>query len=138
MKQNTKVTRAGGLPQLLRSQDVPLLGQRRSAGVVALAAQGDDHETRISAKDLKGAVSLLNRITDMPQEPWTKDSTFGNMTANIGNYYLSGAYGGWQVERMVNGGGGSSTPLETGYVSKRECYNAVHAFIRGFETATND
>ena len=91
---------------------------------------------RITMRDLEGAVSLLNKLTDQPATPWSKDGN-GKMEANIGNYHLSGAYGGWQVHRMVGEGGGVTTPLQTGYVSKREVYNAIHAFIRGFETASS-
>jgi hypothetical protein len=57
----------------------------------------------------------------------------GKPVAQIGNYHLEYAYGGAQLVRMHNLGGGVSAPLMRGHVSKRECYEGIYAFIRGIE-----
>lgn len=48
---------------------------------------------RIRLADLEFLVERINIITGNNTESYTKDEN-GKYTANIGNYYLSGAYGG--------------------------------------------
>ena len=88
---------------------------------------------RITEKDLEGTVEYLNRLTDSPSTPYTR--TGDKLQANIGNYHLSHAYGGVKLHRMVNEGGGVREPISTGYTTKRDLYNQMHAFIRGLESA---
>ena len=68
-------------------------------------------------------------------EPYTKTWEVPNQkyTANIGNYHLSGAYGGYALHRMDTDGGGITDVLRVGHVSKRELYNSMQAFIRGID-----
>lgn len=86
---------------------------------------------RITIKHLEGLVNRLNALTNSPQTPYTRLD--GGVTANIGNYHLSGAYGGYALQRMENESGGVSCPLYTGHISKRELYNLLNAFVRGIE-----
>jgi hypothetical protein len=88
---------------------------------------------RITDKDLQGTVDYLNRLTDSPDTPYTRIDD--KLHANIGNYHLSHAYGGVKLHRMVNEGGGVREPISTGYTTKRDLYNQMHAFIRGLESA---
>lgn len=73
-------------------------------------------------KDLEGLVNRLNVITGNNPK----------MRA-VGTYLLDGAYGGWKLAQTVNEGGGERNVLSIGYVSKKECYYAIHAYIRGIE-----
>jgi hypothetical protein len=86
---------------------------------------------RITEKNLKSLVDTINHITNSPTEQYTQ--TEGGYRANVGNYHLSFAYGGVTLHRMVNDGGGVTTPLGGGYFSKRELYFKMHAFINGIE-----
>ncbi len=86
---------------------------------------------RITDKQLESLVAEINRLTNSPMTPWTR--TESGMRANIGNYHLSGAYGGVCLHRMHNESGGVTTPLVSGHVPKRELYNAMHAFIDGLQ-----
>jgi len=88
---------------------------------------------RITDKDLEGTVSYLNRLTNSPLTPYTRIGD--KLTANIDNYHLSYAYGGVKLHRMVNEGGGVREPISTGYTTKRDLYNQIHAFIRGIEVS---
>lgn len=88
---------------------------------------------RVKMKDLEAAVRRLNRLTESPEVPWTHET--GKLTANIGNYHLSGAYGGWTLHRLDTAGGGVTEPLRCGYVSKRELLTLIHAFINGIESS---
>ena len=83
---------------------------------------------RITETHLQAKIDRLNRITGSPAEPYT------NGKANVGNYHLSHAYGGVCLHRMHNSGGGVSSPLSTGHVSKRELAGLLSAFIAGIES----
>ena len=89
---------------------------------------------KITMRDLEGAVSTLNRITGQAPEPYTKTDA-GDYAANVGNYHLDGAYGGWQLCRMENDSGGMRDVLSSGHVPKRELYSLTWAFIKGIEAA---
>ena len=71
-------------------------------------------------------------ITNSPAEPWTKQPDEA-LKSNPGNYCLSGAYGGWKLERICNDGGGV-TDITSGYVPKRELYNQIQAYIAGIQS----
>jgi hypothetical protein len=47
-----------------------------------------------------------------------------------GSYILAGAYGGWQLQRIVDTNG-STTAIFAGYRSKRELLELIHAFRAG-------
>jgi len=77
--------------------------------------------TRITVTDLRAAVDLLNR---------TANATPGA----IGSYVLSGAYGGWQLQRLGNASGGIAA-ITSGYIPARELLERIHAFRYGYELA---
>ena len=87
---------------------------------------------RITDKQLQALVDRLNEITGSPKESWTRGAN-KKLRANIGNYYISGAYGGVCLHRMMNDGGGVTTPLTYGHVPKRELFNQLRAYIAGLE-----
>ena len=91
---------------------------------------------RITKSDLEGRVDYLNELTGMPSEPYGPRTKDNNCNPQAGNYHLSWAYGGVQLERMsmTKGCSGVDVPLSTGYCSKRECYNAINSFITGVKT----
>jgi len=80
---------------------------------------------RVTDSQLQVVVDRINRITGSPMTPYTDGKI------NIGNYHLSGAYGGVCLHRMHNQGGGVSSPLSTGHIPKRELLNLMHAYIQG-------
>jgi hypothetical protein len=85
---------------------------------------------RVTEKQLQAIVDRINRITNSPAEPYI------NGKAQIGNYHLSHAYGGVSLHRMHNDGGGVSSPLSIGHVTKRELQNLMYAFICGLNEVT--
>ena len=87
---------------------------------------------RVTEKQLEYKVKLINQAVNAPLEPYTKNEQ-GQFKSNIGNYHLSHAYGGVQLHKMCNDGGGVSTPLNTGYITKRELYTALNSFLTGLE-----
>ena len=90
---------------------------------------------RITEKQLEALVGWINELTGSPATSYTR--TDGKLTANIGNYHLYFAYGGVNLHRMSNEGGGVNTPLGGGTRTKRELFNQLHAFINGLR-AKND
>jgi len=88
---------------------------------------------RITMAHLENAVLRLNQALGRPESPYSKASD-GTYKANLGNFHLSGAYGGYQLQEMASDGGGvrSHTP---GYAPKREVYNAIRAMLAGVSLA---
>lgn len=87
---------------------------------------------RIKIADLKYLCTRLNEETSSPLKPWTRDEN-GRNRANIGNYHLSQAYGGVQLHRMHNEGGGVTCPIPMGYETKRDAYNMIQSYLYGVE-----
>ena len=92
---------------------------------------------RITKKDLEYLVDRLNDVTGSPPEPHARNDA-GQLVANIGNYHLSYAYGGASLHRTVNEGGGVSDVLSYGHVPKRDLYDRLHAYLRGYEQAQTE
>lgn len=94
---------------------------------------------RITQKDLQGAVNLLNHVASTPTtqyraEPVLAGSGATRLIANIGNYHLDGAYGGWALHQMANEGGGIRDIFNMGHMPARELYNLIHAYRKGIES----
>jgi hypothetical protein len=95
---------------------------------------------RITKSDLDAVVKRINRITGSPMDMYNRtedENGKGIYKANIGNYHLSGAYGGHSLHRMETDGGGVQDVLGCGHLAKRDLYDRMHAFIRGLSTSTN-
>jgi len=88
---------------------------------------------RITNKDLEYLVNELNKVTGNAEHPYTYVE--GKYTANIGNYHISGAYGGVALEQIVTDGGGTKRISNQGYGTKRELYNFLQAYLSGIHTA---
>lgn len=92
---------------------------------------------RVTKSQLQTVVDRINRITGSPMTPYTTNYETGKHTANVGNYHLSGAYGGFCLHRMYNDVGGVSSPLSSGHISKRELLNLMYAYVQGLEHKAN-
>ena len=89
-------------------------------------------QRRITLTDLNLMCNRLNQRTGAPREPYSKQDD-GTYKANPGNHHIDSAYGGLQLVRMTNTAGGVSDVLYSGYVSKRELYSLIHAYLKGLE-----
>ena len=87
---------------------------------------------RITNKHLESLCAYINKLTNSPLKSYELGED-GRYHAQIGNYHISGAYGGVNLERICNDGGGITQPLGGGFHTKRELYNRIQAFIRGIE-----
>jgi len=86
-------------------------------------------------KELESLVTAINEITGNNTAEWTRKD--GKTTANIGNYHLDGAYGGYALYQMMNEGGGVHDISSMGHQSKRELGTFLHGFLGGLQTAIN-
>lgn len=86
---------------------------------------------RISQSNLQAVVDRINRLTNSPMTPYTKLEN-GKHVANIGNYHLDGAYGGYGLVRMHNDGGGVQSIIG-GHMPKRDLYDRMQSFIAGID-----
>ena len=87
---------------------------------------------RINKAQLESLVNIINKITNSPLEycqPRTPENP--NFCSNIGHYCLDWAYGGVQLQRVDNTGGGVSQPIGGGFNTKREMYYLLLAYISG-------
>jgi hypothetical protein len=91
---------------------------------------------RITEKMLQYKVDYLNKVTGNPTETWTRNGS--GLKSNIGNYHISGAYGGITLHQIMNDGGGVHSTFGLGYVPKRELYNRLCAFIDGISVGRKD
>ena len=87
---------------------------------------------KISKTMLEERIKCLNQATGVGDEPYT--STDGYLTANAGVHTLASAYGGYCIER-ISVGGGCSTLCNTGYLSKRELWAVLNAYLEGYVEA---
>lgn len=88
---------------------------------------------RVTEKELNNIIRRINQMTGNPETPWTPKAKGHGMTANIGNYHLSGAYGGVSLHQMMNEGGGIHDVFRCGHVPKRELRDRLEAFIAGLD-----
>lgn len=91
---------------------------------------------RITQKDLEQLCRIINGAVngDPDLEPYgrTEDGTF---RANIGAYYIDGAYGGVALYRICTEGGGVTDESHMGHQPKRELYRFMHGYLDGIEAA---
>jgi hypothetical protein len=89
---------------------------------------------RVTLNQLEAVIDRINRETDSPMQPYVPDAD-GRQRAQIGNFHLSRAYGGFALHRMVTDGGGVSSPLSTGHIPARELLGRMLAYLAGIDAA---
>lgn len=84
---------------------------------------------RITIKDLRIAANRLNVETNGPLEQSTRID--GRYSANVGNYHISQAYGGYSLHLMSNTSGGVHDVFHCGHVPARDLYNRIQGMFAG-------
>lgn len=86
---------------------------------------------RITKNELETLAKRINRAAGENVEAVSRDDD-GEFHWNIGTYFIDSAYGGVKLQRVTSDGGGV-TSISSGYVTKRELYKFMHAFLSGLE-----
>ena len=89
---------------------------------------------RITRAFLDAKTATLNSMTKSPLE--SSRMVDGKWTANVGNYHIDSAYGGYSLHRMCNESGGAADVLNIGHVSARELAGLMSAYMAGLYDAT--
>ena len=95
---------------------------------------------RYTQRDLDGALRGLNIMAGFTAEEadaplYAREG--GGHRAMVGRYTLQGAYGGWQLQQVINEGGGVRA-ITQGYGTKREVYHLIHAYREGMAAGKVD
>ncbi len=88
---------------------------------------------RINIKQIEKLIDRLNETAGTPKSAYTKNSD-GRLVPNPDHFYLAQAYGGCKLEQICKGGG-ARDPISMGFVTKRECFDLVSAYLNGMESA---
>ena len=94
--------------------------------LIDLTSHKKGNNMRVTKTMLENKVDYLNKITNSPRRYCTTDNL-------IGHFCISGAYGGYELQRVCTSGGGVTTPFNTGHIPKKELYNLINAFIDGYK-----
>ena len=89
---------------------------------------------RITRAHLDAKCDTLNRMTKSPVEP--SRMVDGKWTANVGNYHISGAYGGYCLHRMGNEAGCVSDVFDCGHIPSKQLAALMSAYTAGLYDAT--
>ena len=90
--------------------------------------------TRITRSFLEAKAATINSMRGAPAEPYRMAN--GKAVANIGNYHISGAYGGYCLHRMCNESGGAHDVFSCGHIPARELAGLMSAYTAGLYDAT--
>ena len=77
---------------------------------------------RITEKMLQCRVDYLNKLSGFENHKYSQ----------IGSYALSFAYGGVSLHKYGNECGGVHNVFNCGYITKRDLYDRINAFISGY------
>lgn len=89
---------------------------------------------RITRSFLEAKAATINSMRGTPVEP--SHMVNGKYCANVGNYHISGSYGGYCLHRMCNESGGVSDVLNCGHVTARQLAALMSAYTAGLYDAT--
>lgn len=85
---------------------------------------------RITIKDLNSVCKRLSVITKTPDVPYKRNAE-GRLVAQVGCYFIDEAYGGYKLMQMTSDGGSCREVLATGFTTKANLYQAIHAYMSG-------
>jgi hypothetical protein len=90
--------------------------------------------TRINRAHLEAKAATINSMTKSPAE--SSRMVEGKYRANVGNYHISGSYGGYCLHRMANESGGVNDVFDTGHITARQLAALMSAYTAGLYDAS--
>jgi len=82
---------------------------------------------RTTRKQLEFLCARINAAHQTPAQPYERVND--KLIGQIGNYHLSGAYGGVSLHKTMTIGGGVRDVFSCGHVTKRDLYNRMSAYL---------
>jgi hypothetical protein len=89
---------------------------------------------RITRAHLEGKAATINNMTKSPTE--SSRMVDGKYRANVGNYHISGSYGGYCLHRMANESGGVNDVFDCGHITARQLAALMSAYTAGLYEAS--
>lgn len=90
---------------------------------------------RITRAFLEAKARTINGMMGAPLE--SSRLVDGKYVSNVGNYHISGAYGGYALHRMSNEAGGVSDVFSSGHIPARELAGLMSAYTAGLYDGRN-
>jgi hypothetical protein len=89
----------------------------------------------VTTKDLEQLCRIINGTVngDPDLTPYSRVHPDGEYRANIGAFYVDGAYGGVALYRIVSEGGGVTDESHMGHQPKRELYRFLRGYLEGIQ-----
>lgn len=87
---------------------------------------------RITQRYLDSLCERINNAKKTPAQPYERLD--GNLVGQIGNYHISGAYGGVCLHQIATKSGGVRDVFSCGHVTKRDLYNRMSAYLVACES----
>ena len=84
---------------------------------------------RITDENLTRLATQINKTTNSPTEPWTRNGN--EVISNEGCFHVEFAYSGVTFSRMTSRTGTTTNVLQVGYISKKDLYERMQAFLNG-------
>ena len=82
---------------------------------------------RTTRKQLDFLCARINSAKKTPPAPY--ENVNDKLIGQIGNFHLSGAYGGVCLHQTMNEAGGVRDVFSCGHVTKRDLYQMMHAYL---------
>ena len=80
-------------------------------------------------------VSLCERINVAQKTPSVAYARIDDkLVGQVGNYHISGAYGGVSLHQTANESGGARDVFSCGHITKRDLYNRMRAYLVACES----
>lgn len=89
---------------------------------------------RITNENLERLCAIINKETGSPLEMFNRGGK-NRSAMNVNHFHVDHAYGGVKLCRITSAEGGEINVLQTGYLAKRDLYELMHAFLRGYRLA---
>jgi len=87
---------------------------------------------RITQRYLDSFCERINAAQNTPAKPYERIND--KLIGQVGNYHISGAYGGVSLHQMSNESGGARDVFSCGHITKRDLYNRMRAYLVACET----
>jgi hypothetical protein len=87
---------------------------------------------RITQRYLDSLCERINVAQKTPQITYKRIDD--KLIGQVGNYHLSGAYGGVSLHQIASESGGARDVFSCGHITKRDLYNRMRAYLVACES----